>query len=317
MTTNSSKMFYGTHAVPDSLKGAVIAIGNFDGVHLGHRHVFQAALGHAKQLGVPAMVLTFEPHPRTWFNPKQPVFRLTNESDKAKLILDLGFDGVIIENFDADFAGQEAVDFTTNHLHKDLNVCHVVTGFNFYFGKNRGGTPEFLNQEAQRLGFGLTQISAVEGGEGDVISSSMVRAFLRDGNVKSANALLGYEWQISSTIVKGAQLGRTLGFPTANMKLPDHIELRHGIYAVKVTRENGEALEGVASFGRRPTFDNGAPLLETFIFDFSQDIYDESLTISFVEWIREELKFDSQDALVVQMNKDVLQAQEILAKTST
>lgn len=308
----TSRVFNGTANVPNEHKGGVVAIGNFDGVHIGHTQLLETALAKAKKLGVPALVLTFEPHPRTWFNSDKPVFRLTQADVKATVFIEMGFDGVVVETFDGDFAAQLPQTFTNTHLVDNLNAVHVVTGYNFHFGKNRGGTPEFLKSEGERLGFGVTQISAVEGDAGQEVSSSAVRAFLRDGNIKDAQILLGRRWRVSGEVVKGQQLGRTLGFPTANLKLPDNIELRHGIYAMFVTRENGDQLHGVASFGRRPTFDNGAPVLETFIFDFDEDIYGEIITISFVDWIREELKFDGIEPLIAKIHDDVDRAKTIL-----
>lgn len=309
-----SKVFNGTANVPSEYNGGVVAIGNFDGVHIGHTQLLKTALAEAKKLGVPALVLTFEPHPRTWFNSSKPVFRLTQADVKASVFIEMGFDAVVVETFDGDFAAQLPQTFTNTHLVSNLNVAHVVTGYNFHFGKNRGGTPQFLKAEGERLNFGVTQISEVEGDAGQEVSSSAVRAFLRDGNIKEAQKLLGRKWRVSGEVVKGQQLGRTLGFPTANLKLPENIELRHGIYAVFVTRENGDELQGVASFGRRPTFDNGAPVLETFIFDFDEEIYGEIITISFVDWIREELKFDGIEPLIAQIKNDVELAKAILKK---
>lgn len=307
-----SKVFIGTANVLSEYKGGVVAIGNFDGVHIGHAQLLETALAKAKQLGVPALVLTFEPHPRTWFNSKKPVFRLTQEDVKSKVFIDMGFDAVVVETFDADFAAQLPQTFTNTHLVENLNSAHVVTGYNFHFGKNRGGTPEFLKAEGERLGFGVTQIDAVKSTTGKEVSSSAIRAFLRDGKIIEAQKILGRKWRVSGEVVKGQQLGRTLGFPTANLKLPENIELRHGIYAVQVTRENGDEIKGVASFGRRPTFDNGAPVLETFIFDFDEEIYGEIITISFVDWIREELKFDGIEPLIEQIHDDVDRAKKIL-----
>lgn len=314
MHDTASQIINGTAKVPKNLKGCVVALGNFDGVHIGHKKVLSAALQTAKQLNVPAVVLTFEPHPRTWFNPKEPVFRLTQTTVKTKLFFEMGFDAVVIETFDGDFASQLAATFTNKHLSENLGAAHVVSGFDFHFGKGREGTPEFLKEEGTRLGFGVTQVAAVKGDEGQEVSSSVIRVFLRDGNIIKAQKLLGRKWQVGGEVVMGAQLGRTLGFPTANLKLPENIELRHGIYAVQVIRQNGDALEGVASFGRRPTFDNGAPVLETFIFDFDEEIYGEIITISFVDWIREELKFDGVEPLIAQIKNDVELAKAILKK---
>jgi riboflavin kinase/FMN adenylyltransferase len=307
------RVFSSTAQMPKILRGGVVAIGNFDGVHLGHRAVLDSALAIARNNNIPAIVLTFEPHPVTWFRPQTPVFRLTPANQKIEILLDMGFDAVIAQQFDAAFASVTAGIFIRQILNTDLGAEHVVTGFNFHFGKDREGTPEFLEQAAKEVGFKVTQVQRITTEDGAKISSSRIRQFLEQGNVRSANALLGRNWQVAGTVVKGAQLGRTLGYPTANLKLPEEARLRLGIYAVWLIRADGSRHEAVASFGRRPTFDNGAPLLETFVFDFSDDLYGEENAIEFVDWIRSEEKFADVADLILQMDKDSLNAKKILS----
>ncbi|MGB7287166.1 MAG: bifunctional riboflavin kinase/FAD synthetase, partial [Salaquimonas sp.] len=303
--------------VPDKLKGGVVVIGNFDGVHLGHQAVLQDALDLAKKKKCPAIVLTFEPHPRTFFRPEIPVFRLTPPHLKADLLIEFGFDAVVSENFDKDLANLEAEEFISKHLVENLQASHVVIGFNFHFGKNRRGTPELLVEEGEKAGFGVTRVQRYVDAGGERVSSSRIRNALEDGDIARANILLGRCWRARGQVVKGAQLGRTLGYPTANIKLHPATQLRHGIYAVRLMRPDGSVHDGVASYGKRPTFDNGAPLLETFIFDFSGDIYGEFIAVDLVGWIRAEEKFESAEALVVQMDKDSLKAKEILSENRT
>ena len=298
--------------MPEALKGGVIAIGNFDGVHRGHRGVLDAALKIANENKVSASVLTFEPHPRTWFRPENPVFRLTPSPMKAELLADLGFDAMIEQNFNADFAANSATMFIESVLGQDLGASHVITGYDFHFGKARQGTPDFLKAQGETAGFGVTLIEAVSDENDEVISSSRIRSALGDGNIGLANELLGYVFHIRGTVIKGKQLGRTLGFPTANLSLPSQTTLSHGIYAVHVIRANGDRHDGVASYGRRPTFENGEALFETFFFDFSEDLYGEELTVFLHEKLRDEVKFESADDLVVQMKKDAEETRHIL-----
>ncbi|MEL6966855.1 MAG: bifunctional riboflavin kinase/FAD synthetase [Pseudomonadota bacterium] len=301
-----------TARLPDTLRGGVLALGNFDGVHRGHQAVIEAAVAEAKARGVPCYVLSFEPHPRSFFQPDVPVFRLTPHHTKAKVLEAFGVDGLLTLPFDAGLASTPAEDFVKQHLLDAAGACHVVTGFNFFFGAKRGGTPALLRSLGQQLGFGVTTVPAFNGLSQDAISSSRIRMALKETRTGEANALLGYRWQVSGTVVPGAQLGRTLGYPTANLKLPETATLAHGIYAVRFSRADGTVYDGVASFGRRPTFDNGAPLLETFVFDFSGDLYGETVTVSLFEWLRGEEAFDSAEDLIVQMDKDSEAARAVL-----
>lgn len=300
--------------LPEHLRAGVIAIGNFDGVHRGHQSVLQRALDIANARGVPALVLTFEPHPRTVFRPDQPVFRLTPAHLKARILEGMGFSAVIEYPFNRQFSQTAAADFVRQVLMDWLHASHIVTGFDFHFGRGREGGPAFLMAAGEENGFGVTLVDAFRDENAEVISSSRIRELLAKGDVAEAAGLLGYRYTVETQVIGGKKLGRTLGFPTANMQLPPEVELRTGIYAVRYRRADGTLFDGVASFGRRPTVDsNGAPLLETFVFDFSGDLYGETCTVSFFEHLRDELKFDGLDALVVQMKRDEEEARALLS----
>lgn len=298
---------------PYSLKGGVVAIGNFDGVHRGHQAVLCAAVNLARSNSVSATVLTFEPHPRTFFKPDTPVFRLTDAGTKAEILKSIGFDCVVEHPFDATFSGTEAGDFVQEVLCNRFGVSHVVTGYDFHFGKGRKGSPQFLMQSGEKFGYSATIVTAFSDEGGEVVSSSKIRECLEAGDISQANGLLGYTWRVSGVVAKGRQLGRTLGYPTANIALPPEARLRHGIYAVRVRLNDGSFYNGVASYGRRPTFDNGAALLEAHVFDFSGDLYDQEITIFLDCWLRGEEKFDDVDALVAQMDRDSEEARAYLS----
>ncbi len=298
---------------PETLKGGVVAIGNFDGVHRGHQSVLCQAVNLAKANGVSATVLTFEPHPRTFFKPDSPVFRLTDAKTKAELFGALGFDCVVEHAFDGDLSSTPAAGFVRDLLVEKFGVSHVVTGYDFHFGKGREGSPQFLMQSGETHGFSATIVTAFSDEGGGVVSSSRIRECLSEGKLAEANGLLGFSYRVSGEVVKGAQLGRTLGYPTANISLPPEATLAHGIYAVRAKLADGTIHNGVASYGRRPTFDNGEALLESFIFDFSADLYGEEITIYLESWLRGEEKFDSAEALVEQMDKDSQEARAYLS----
>jgi riboflavin kinase/FMN adenylyltransferase len=301
--------------LPQELRGGVVAIGNFDGVHRGHQAVLERALGEAERRSVPALVLTFEPHPRTVFRPDVPLFVLTPPAMKARILAELGFHAVVEQAFTREFAGQSAEEFVTGILDRKLGISHAVTGFDFHFGKNRQGGPAFLMESGKRHGFGVTLVDAFRDEGAEIVSSSRIRALLAEGDVAQAAGLLGYRFTVEETVVRGKQLGRTLGFPTANMKLPHTTELQPGIYAVRFRRADGTQHDGVASFGRRPTVEEaGAPLLlETFVFEFSNDLYDETCEVSFFGYLRGEQKFDGLDALLDQMRRDEAEARALLS----
>jgi len=299
--------------LPAHLRGGVVAIGNFDGVHRGHQSVLERALTEARRSGAPALVLTFEPHPRKVFRPEVPLFVLTPPPMKARLLAALGFAALVEQPFTRDFASLSPEAFVTDVLEKNLGIRHAVTGFDFHFGKDRQGGPAFLMAAGERHGFGVTLVDAFRDEGAEVVSSSRIRELLVEGKVEEAAGLLGYRFTVEAEVIGGQQLGRTLGFPTANMRLSPEAGLKEGIYAVRFRRADGVLRDGVASFGRRPTVDdNGAPLLETYVFDFSGDLYGETCQVSFFGFLRPELKFDGLDALVAQIKKDEAEARALL-----
>jgi len=300
--------------LPDNLRGGVIAIGNFDGVHRGHRAVLDRALELAEARGVPALVLTFEPHPRSVFRPDTPVFRLTPAPLKARILEAIGFRSVIEYPFDREFSQRSAEEFVQSILVDWLGASAVVTGFDFHFGKGREGGPAFLMAAGKRHGFDVTLVDAFRDEGAEVVSSSRIRSLLCEGDVAGAAGLLGYRFTVESDVIGGQKLGRTLGYPTANMALAPETELKAGIYAVRFRRPDGSIRDGVASFGYRPTVtENGAALLETFVFDFSGDLYGEVCSVSFFGHLRDELKFDGLEPLVAQIRRDEEEARAMLS----
>jgi riboflavin kinase/FMN adenylyltransferase len=285
-----------------ALQGAVVAIGNFDGVHRGHRAVIAAARARAQALGAPAAALTFEPHPRSFFRPQEPLFRLTDQRAKLRLFAAAGLAGAIVLKFDAALAEPAPADFINDILLHRLGIGGAAIGFDFRFGKNRAGTPDLLAAEGERCGFAVDIVPAVEI-DGRRISSGLIREELAAGHIAEANDLLGYPWFVSGTVVHGDKRGRELGYPTANLRLDPACGLRHGIYAVRVAG-GGRRYDGVASFGRRPMFDVGTVLLEVHLFEFSGDLYGQLIDVAFIDWIRPELAFDSVAALVRRMDED-------------
>jgi riboflavin kinase/FMN adenylyltransferase len=296
----------------DVLKGAVLAIGNFDGVHRGHRAVIGAARERARSLGRKAAALTFEPHPRTFFRPEESLFRLTDETAKLRLLAGAGLDGTVVMTFDADLAGLSAHEFVRGVLVERFRVAGVTIGFDFHFGKGRAGAPAMLAESGEQYGFKVDVVPQwLEAGR--AVSTGAIRSALAAGHVSEATALLGYPWFVTGEVVHGDQRGREFGFPTANLRLDPSCGLRHGVYAVRVGID-GVWRGGVANFGRRPMFDTGAVLLEVFLFDFSGDLYGNSLDVAFVAWIRPELHFDSNEALIRRMDDDRSQARAALKR---
>jgi riboflavin kinase / FMN adenylyltransferase len=300
-------------AHPDALTGGVVAIGNFDGVHRGHRAVIAAAVDRAMALGRPAVALTFEPHPRLLLRPHEPMFRLSDESAKLRLLAATGLDGAVVLTFDAALAALSAKDFIARILVERLAVAGAAIGFDFHYGKDRSGSPSFLLEEGRRHGFPAEIVPPLED-EGRAVSSSAIRAALAAGRVVEAAELLGNPWFVSARVVHGDARGRELGYPTANLKLDPGCGLKFGIYAVRVGVA-GLRYDGVASFGRRPTFDDGPPLLEVHLFDFSGDLYGASIDVAFLAWIRSELKFTSVAELIRRMDEDCRLARSALARS--
>ena len=318
-TTPTACLFSRLSAIPRPesaiLRGAVVAMGNFDGVHLGHRAVINAALAMAEAQGRPALAVTFEPHPRRFFSPNTPQFRLTDEAAKLRLLAGTGLSGAVVMAFDKRRAQTSAQDFIHHDLIGRLGISGIAVGYDFHFGKGRVGSPSLLVNEAPRFGIEVDVQPHVDIEERPV-SSTAIRMALAEGQVTEATAMLGGPWFISGEVIHGEKRGRDLGYPTANIRLDRDCGLKHGIYAVRVGRGQGAErvlIDGVASFGRRPTFDNGAPLLEVFLFDFKGSLYGETLDVAFIGYIREERKFAEIDALVRQMDDDSAQARADLA----
>ncbi len=305
-------------AISTELRGTVLALGNFDGVHKGHQAVLGAAQDAAIKLGVPCGVMVFEPHPREFFNPSSPVFRITPIEAKLEVFKALGLDYCIVVPFNEEFSQQSAADFVAEDLVARLGVKHVVAGYDFHFGNKRQGNPEFLIQQGKIFGFETSIVAPLEM-DSEPYSSSGIRVLLEAGNVAGAANNLGYRWFVRGQVVDGDKRGRELGFPTANMAMPESCRMQLGIYAVRMRRFGPDGMnihDGVASYGVRPTFGGGKALLETFLFDFDEDIYGETVEVALVGFIRPEAKFDSVDALVEQMHKDSIEAKAILVEAA-
>ena len=295
-------------------RGASAAIGNFDGVHLGHQALIESARGHAatdKPLGV----ITFEPHPRRFFQPDSAPFRLTRAAEKARILQQLGVQRLFKLNFDAAMAGMPAEDFVANVLKRDLNLSHIVTGADFRFGKGRTGDTDLLRKMGARMGFGVTVHDLIGDETGDFASSAL-RTLIKEGRCEDAARQLGRWHTVRGPVVKGDQRGRDLGYPTANLLFDDCLIPRYGIYATWVDVLDGPLsgrYPGVASIGERPTFGINAPNFEVHLFDFSGDLYGTQISVSLVKYLRGEEKFDSVEDLITQMDADSADARRVLA----
>jgi riboflavin kinase/FMN adenylyltransferase len=304
--------------ISDSDRGAAVAIGNFDGVHTGHQAVIDIARDHAKRLGAPLGVMTFEPHPRVYFAPDAPAFRLMSAEAKGTRLEKLGVEKLYELNFNAALCALTAEEFARDVIAHGLGLSHVVVGADFRFGKGRVGTTDDLIAFGKTFGFGVTVVELVS--ETDVeISSTQIRTALSEGRPRDAARMLGHWHRIEGEVIGGDQRGRELGFPTANMPIDGLQPPKFGVYAVLVNVLTGPhkgAYKGAASIGSRPTFGDNKPNLETFLFDFKGDLYGATLSIGLVEYLRPELKFTSVnwlDELVAAMDADCVQARAILA----
>jgi riboflavin kinase/FMN adenylyltransferase len=304
-------VLHGFDHVPARLRGSAVAIGNFDGVHRGHQALLREALEHGRKLGTLAGAMIFEPHPREHFQPKEPHFRLTTLVQKLTLFERLGLDLAVVIAFDARLATLTPQDFIERVLVAGLGVRHVVVGYDFFFGKGRAGTPDMLCQAGAGLGFGVSVLEPVAEA-GAPLSSTAVRLALAQGDVKGAAHMLGHWWRVAGTVVGGAKRGTGLGYPTANIVLPRGTALGHGIYAVRVYLRD-KVLSGAAYLGTRPTFDNGPPVLEVFLFDFDGALYGREIEVELIDFVRGDCKFESVDALRAQMDKDCRRARDVLA----
>lgn len=290
---------------PDFKRG-VLALGNFDGVHRGHQAVVRAAIEKAHGQGVPALVLTFEPHPRSVLKPNIPPFRLTPAPVKEKLLRALGVDGIIALPFTPEFSNLSAEEFVQKILIEKLAVSHIVAGFDYVFGYKRGGTMPLLRQWLGPHAVGVTEVTPFRDAQGLVMSSSRTREALQQGDVKTAEHILGRPWSISGIVQHGAKRGSSIGIPTINIALGDYLRPKFGVYAVTARRaKDGAVFQGVANIGNRPTVDGQTELLEAHLFSFGEMAYGDEFEISLLDFIRPERAFESVEALRAQIFKDM------------
>ncbi|HTH97573.1 MAG TPA: bifunctional riboflavin kinase/FAD synthetase [Stellaceae bacterium] len=303
--------------LPTTARGAVVALGNFDGVHRGHQAVLGAAREQAQALGAPLGVVTFEPHPRSLFRPDDPPFRLTPFRVKAHCLADLGASLLFCLHFDRAFSMISAEDFVRDILVGGLAVRHVVIGWDYVFGRGRGGDAALLKNLADQFGFGITTVDPFGDGNGtaEPVSATRIRQCLEAGDAKGAAHLLGRAWEIDGRVEHGDKRGRTLGFPTANVLLEDYQRPRAGVYAVRVGLEEGAQVlwhDGVANIGTRPTVHGLDLRLEAHLFDFDGDLYGRHVRVALIDWIRPEQKFAGLDALKAQIAADADAARKLL-----
>lgn len=302
---------HATERVPDALRDAVVALGNFDGFHLGHQAVAGEAIKQAKAAGRPAIIATFDPHPVRFFAPQAPWFRLTTLDQRQRLFEAAGADAMLVFDFDASLAATTAEDFIVKLLVERLGISAVVTGEDFTFGNRRGGNIEVLRELGAAYGLGSTAMGPVVD-DGGVISSSRIREALQAGDCATATRLLTRPFAVAGVVQHGDKNGRLLGFPTANIDMGHYLRPRYGIYAVKGRLADGRVLNGAANLGIRPSFDPPKELLEPHFFDFAEDLYGQHIEVEFHAFIRPEMKFDDMDALMAQMHADCDEARRIL-----
>ena len=304
--------------VPAALKGAVVAIGNFDGVHRGHRALIAEAKLQAETRRGPLAVLSFEPHPQEFFRPSPECFRLTPLRTKARLLSDLGVDALFALTFDGDLARRSPQDFVLNVLVEGLGISGAVVGHDFEFGQKRAGNLATLAYMGEMEGFSVTAFDTVTATGDEKISSTLIRRLLKEAKPEEAARLLGRPWAVEARVEHGDARGRTMGFPTANMHLGHCLAPAFGVYAVRVNILEGDRAvsrhDGVANFGIRPMYQVAVPLMETHLFDFDGDLYGKYLSVELIRYIRPEAKFDSLAALIAQIEADAAKAREILTK---
>jgi len=293
-------------------RGAAVAFGAFDGVHLGHQQVIDAAIQAARAMGARSGVATFEPDPWRWFHPDDPPFLLTNSAQRGRVLAGMGVERLYLLDFDAQLAGLSAEDFARQVLADGLGVRQVVVGFDFRFGAGRTGDPELLERLGRELGFGVTVAEAVTGPSGVKLSSTGAREALEAGDPEAAAAILGRPFAIEGAVVQGRRLGRQLGFPTANVELGDYVRPKLGIYATRTRLPDGRVLGGVSSIGMNPTVGEVEPRLEVWLFDFDEDLYGQVIETELLHFLRPELKFDGLDPLIAQVMADAAEARRRL-----
>lgn len=307
----SLRIVHGWKTLAAADRGAAVALGNFDGVHLGHQQVIAGAAAAAKAIGAPLAVITFDPHPRRLFQPDEPAFRLMTTDQQARALEALGVDLLYVLNFDFEMANFSDRDFVEKVLHDGLGVRHVAVGFDISFGKGRTGSPEAMKAYGAELGFTVSVAEAA--GEGaEKYSSTAVREALRDGHPETAAAILARPFAIEGVVRRGQQLGRTLGFPTANVFMVDYVVPRLGVYATRTRLPDGRVQAGVANIGNNPTTGEVETRLEVWLFDFDEDLYGQVIETQLIAFLRPEEKFSSIDEMVVQIRRDEATARAIL-----
>ncbi len=297
--------------MPEPLRGAILALGNFDGFHQGHQAVVGEAVSWARAEGRPAIVATFDPHPMRHFRPDAPPFRLTTLDQREELFAAAGADAMLVFHFDAAMAGMPAPDWAEGMISRHIGAAGIVTGEDFTFGKGRGGNPDLLRER----GVATRTVAAVHD-EAGPISSSRIRAALQAGDCETAARLLTRPFAIRGTVQHGDKLGRTIGYPTANLDMGHYLRPRYGIYAVTGRLPDGRIVPGAANLGVRPSFDPPKELLEPYFFDFSGDLYGREIEVALHHFLRPEAKFDTLDALTAQMARDCDEARRLLASSS-
>ena len=311
------KIVHGWKNLDPADRGASVALGNFDGVHLGHQAVIGLAAQAARSAGCPLGVITFDPHPRRLFHPDEPSFRLMTLDQQARALEALGVSRLYVLNFDFEMASFSDREFAQFVLHEGLGVKHVAVGFDISFGKGRTGSPALMKAYGEAFGFGVSVAEAVgaeNGGDSEgKFSSTGVRDALRDGHPEAAAAILGRPFAIEGVVRRGQQLGRQLGFPTANVFMADYVTPRLGVYATRTRLPDGRLLPGVANIGKNPTTGEVETRLEVWIFDFDEDLYGQVIETELVAFLRPEEKFGSIDLMVEQIHRDEARARAILS----
>jgi len=307
----SLRIVHGWKRLPPADQGAAVALGNFDGVHLGHQRVIAGAAEAARRLSAPLGVISFDPHPRRLFQPDEPAFRLMTTGQQARALAELGVDRLYILPFDFEMASFTDREFAEKVLHQGLGVRHVAVGFDISFGKGRTGSPEAMRAYGEEFGFSVS-VAEAAGAGGRKYSSSGVREALREGRPRDAAAILGRPFAIEGVVHRGQQLGRQLGFPTANVPIGDYVTPRLGIYATRTRLPDGRVIPGVASIGNNPTTGEVETRLEVWLFDFDEDLYGQVIETRLIDFLRPEEKFDSLALMVEQIHRDAAEARAML-----
>ena len=301
--------------LPDALKGAAVAVGAFDGVHRGHQAVIASAREAAERLGAPLGVVSFDPHPRRWFQKDAAPFRLMTADQMAEALAPLGVDILYLLPFDAEMAGMTDAAFAERVLAEGLGIRHAAVGFDFTFGKGRSGSPEALRAYGEWLGFTVSVTEGLDDADGLKLSSSAVREALKAGDMARAAAILGRPFVIRGEVIHGDKRGRSIGVPTANIALGDYMRPAYGVYATRSRLPDGRVIDGVASLGVRPMYALETPLMEVWLFDFDGDLYGQTLDTELVAWLRGEETFDDLDALKTQIDVDAAAARTVLSRS--